>query len=111
MQKIVLFIEPFDEAFFTPLKIGNSFLNRLAVDEDAASEILKIFELEKTSFKLADPKMSEERKQKGKDLNNKINRLNCFSIMYKMKFASLNFLQMLPYEKIPSGGVSVLYLK
>ena len=55
MQKIVLFMEPFDDAFFTPLKIGNLFMNRFAVEEDAASEILKILELEKTSWKISRP--------------------------------------------------------
>ena len=79
MQKIVLFIEPIDELFSTPLKIGNLFMNRFAVDEDAASEILKIFELEKTSLEMSDSvhpnykNFSDERKQKGKDLNNEIN--------------------------------------
>ena len=68
MQKIVLFIEPSEEACETPLKIGNLFMNRFAVDEDAASEILKIFELEKYSRKMS----AEERKQKGMDLIIKI---------------------------------------
>ena len=74
MQKIVLFIEPKDDACDTPLKIGNLFMNRFAVEEDAASEVLKIFELEKTSWKMNDPdhseynKFEEERKQKGMDL-------------------------------------------
>ena len=76
MQKIVLLIEPIDELFITPLKIGNLFMNRFAVDEDAASEILKIFELEKTSYEMSSHKhpnyknFAEERKQKGKDLHN-----------------------------------------
>ena len=78
MQKIVLLIEPSDDSFETPLKIGNLFMNRFAVEEDAASEILKIFELEKTSWKISrsDPKVNpeyknfeEERKQKGMDLS------------------------------------------
>ena len=75
MQKIVLFIEPIDELFSTPLKIGNLFMNRFAVDEDAASEILKIFELEKTSLEMSYSYKNfiDERKQKGKDLNNEIN--------------------------------------
>ena len=80
MQKIVLFIEPIDELWFTPLKIGNLFMNRFAVGEDAASEVLKIFELEKTSGKMAYPghpeytymNFEEERKQKGMDLSTKI---------------------------------------
>ena len=93
MQKIVLFIEPNVDLFSTPLKIGNLFMNRFAVDEDAASEILKIFELEKTSIEMSDHRhpnyknFAEERKQKGKDLNNKINRLNCFTIINKNEFS------------------------
>ena len=69
MQKIVLFIEPSEEAWRTPLKIGNLFMNRFAVDEDAASEILKIFELEKRSFGMS----TKEEKQKGMDLTILIN--------------------------------------
>ena len=49
MQKIVLFIEPSDEAFFTPFKIGHLFMNRFTIDERANYEIVKIFELEKSS--------------------------------------------------------------
>ena len=49
MQKIVFFIEPSDRAFDTPFKIGNLFMNRFVVEEDAAFEVLKIFELGKTS--------------------------------------------------------------
>ena len=71
MQKIVLFIEPNDDLWATPLKIGNLFMNRFAVEEDAASEILKIFELEKSSYKIIKPFYKElaDKKQKGKDLN------------------------------------------
>ena len=82
MQKIVLFIEPNDDAWITPLKIGNLFMNRFAVDEDAASEILKIFELEKETIN--DPKYTNfvtETNKKGKDLDNTINRLNCLTII------------------------------
>ena len=64
MQKIVLFIEPSEESWQTPLKIGNLFMNRFAIDEDAASEILKIFELEKDP----DWKSSLAKQQKGTDL-------------------------------------------
>ena len=46
MQKIVLFIEPAAEAWSTPSKIGNSFMNRFGIDEDAKHEILKIYHLE-----------------------------------------------------------------
>jgi len=45
MQKIILFIEHTDIAYFTPETIGNLFINRFAIDEDDSSEILNIFEL------------------------------------------------------------------
>ena len=67
MQKIVLFIEPFDKAWLTPLKIGNLFMNKFAIDEDAAYEVLGIFELEKTSWKKSVIKQ-KGMKQKGMDL-------------------------------------------
>ena len=74
MQKIVLFIEPNDDAWVTPLKIGNLFMNRFAVEEDAASEILTILELEKTSLKMCyskDPEykdFKDARNKKGMNL-------------------------------------------
>ena len=73
MQKIILFIEPYDDAFITPAKIGDMFMNRFAIDENAASEILNIFELAKTSVKMSLPAdqnykdFTEERQQKGMD--------------------------------------------
>ena len=45
-QKIVLFIEPVEAAWTTPSKIGNLFMNRFAIGEDAKHEILKIYHLE-----------------------------------------------------------------
>ena len=45
-QKIVLFIEPAHYAFEKPSKIGNLFINRFAIDEDAKNEILKIYQHE-----------------------------------------------------------------
>ena len=74
MQKIVLFIEPSDNAFFTPFKIGHLFMNRFAVDEDSGSEIIKVLELGKSSEKMRYRKHPEyknfenERQQKGLDL-------------------------------------------
>ena len=78
MQKIVLFIEPNDEKFYTPTKIGHLFMNRFGVDEDAAFEVINILELEKTSFKMSWPKDPEypnfenERKEKGMGIFNVI---------------------------------------
>ena len=74
MQKIVLFIEPSDNAHRTPFKVGHLFMNRFAIDEDASFEIVKVLELAKTSFSMSRPKHPEykffenERKQKGIDL-------------------------------------------
>ena len=82
MQKIVLFIEPYEDAFRTPLKIGNLLMNRFAVDENAAFEILGIFELEKTSLEMSYRRypfykyFTEERKQKGMDLINFSSKMN-----------------------------------
>ena len=45
-QNIVLFIEPAEEAWSKPSKIGNLFLNRFAIDEDAKNDISKIYHLE-----------------------------------------------------------------
>ena len=76
MQKIVLFIEPNDDLCYTPLKAGNLFMNRFAVKEDAAFEVLKICELEKTSHAMSIHEHTNfkdfdaERTQKGRDLIN-----------------------------------------
>ena len=74
MQKIVLFIEPNDDEFFTPAKIGHLFMNRFGVDEDAAFEVINVLELGKTSQKMSRPNHPEysnfenERKEKGMGL-------------------------------------------
>ena len=83
MQKIILFVEPNDDLFITPAKIGDLFMNRFAIDENASCEILKGFELGKTSVEMSWQKGEKyenfvgEQKQKGMDhfiviVNNKI---------------------------------------
>lgn len=62
-QNIVLFIEPNDEDQKSPTSIGNLYLNRFAIDEDAADEILKVCQLQKCKRYLSD----EEKDQKGMD--------------------------------------------
>ena len=85
MQKIILFFEPNDEKFMTPEKIGALFMNRFAIDEDASSEILKWFELGKTSFEMSWQEgetynnFVEDRQRKGMDhfivnVNNQIKK-------------------------------------
>ena len=73
MQKIILFVEPIHETFSTPAKIGNLFVNRFAIDENASCEILKRFELGKTSVEMTwklhknYENFAAERQQKGMD--------------------------------------------
>ena len=73
MQKIVLFVEPIDETFCTSAKIGDMFMNRFAIDENASCEILKKLELGKTSVETSWLQgenyeiFAEERQQKGRD--------------------------------------------
>ena len=60
-QKIVMFIEPaVGVAPSTPSKIGNLFMNRFAVDEDAKHEILKIYHLEHNLWKFHGQSLSVE---------------------------------------------------
>ena len=60
MQKVVLFIEPQQEKCITPLKIGNLFMNRFAIEEDGCHEILKIYLLEKTSVDYFHNQLTEQ---------------------------------------------------
>ena len=50
MQNLVVFMEPSENACFTPLKGGNMILNRFCIDEDAAFELSGVNSLEKSSF-------------------------------------------------------------
>ena len=105
MQKIVLFIEPNEHAFETPFKIGNLFTNRFIVDEDAAFELLQIYELGKCSDKISNQgnpqhkNFEEERKHKGMDLIIKIDRFVSFRIVNRNK----NCLNQ------PHGSTSIYY--
>ena len=47
MQKIVLFIEPNNDAWRTPFKIAELVINRFYFEEEASFKIVKIFELGK----------------------------------------------------------------
>ena len=38
-QRIIIYIEPSDDKWSCPLKIGNLYMNRFAIDEEAAFEI------------------------------------------------------------------------
>ena len=55
-QQIILFIEPAKEEWKCPESIGNLYLNRFVIDEDAAHEVLGVYYLKKSSAELCDPK-------------------------------------------------------
>ena len=66
-QKLVLFIGTAFHACQKPSKIGNLFMNRFAIGEDAKHEILKIYHLENGLFDLTHRSLSSE---EGLDLIN-----------------------------------------
>ena len=47
MQNLVVFMEPFERAWLTPLKGGNMILNRFCIDEDAAFELSGVYSFKK----------------------------------------------------------------
>ena len=53
MQNLVVFVEPSEEAWKTPLKGGNLILNRLCIDEDAAFELSGVNYLKTSSDEMA----------------------------------------------------------
>ena len=48
MQNLVVFMQPSEDAWRTPLKGGNMILNRFCIDEDAAFELSGVNYLKKT---------------------------------------------------------------
>ena len=68
-QNLVVFMEPSEEAWHTPLKRGNMILNRFCIDEDAAFELSGVHSLKKSSKDVEDGDSIEfklKRKEKGK---------------------------------------------
>ena len=53
MQNLVVFVEPSEDAWKTPLKGGNLILNRLCIDEDAAFELSGVNYLKTSSDEMA----------------------------------------------------------
>ena len=52
MQNLVVFMEPTEDFYDTPLKVGNMILNRFCIDEDAAFELSGVKFLKKSSWEL-----------------------------------------------------------
>ena len=63
MQKLVFFIEP-DTDYKSPSTVGNLYMNRFAIDEDAGHEIVNIYE---ATFKTHTWRTEAEKEQKGTD--------------------------------------------
>ena len=66
-QKIILFIDPPSFSHGKPSKIGNLFMNRFAIEEDAKNEILKMYQLE---YRIDDLWRGRLTLEKGLDLIN-----------------------------------------
>ena len=73
---ILSFLEESEDDWATPLKIGNLFFNRFGADEDAAFESVGVYNLLKSSGKMARrfgnkeyKNFENERKEKGMDIN------------------------------------------
>ena len=54
-HQIILFIEPAKEEFVCSESIGNLYVNRFVIDEDAAHEVLGIYHLKEWSHEMCDP--------------------------------------------------------
>ena len=52
MHQVALFLEESEETWKTPLKIGNLFFNRFGTDEDAAFELIGVYQLAKAYHKM-----------------------------------------------------------
>ena len=70
MHQVVLFIESDELDCVKNNEIGNLFMNRFAIEEDANFEILKIFQVENFSFFDEDSNDYQIDYEKGKGLMN-----------------------------------------
>ena len=50
MRNLIIFMDATGDSTVTPLKYGNSFMNRFSIDEDAAFEIIGIHHLESEHY-------------------------------------------------------------
>ena len=84
MQKIVLFIEPQKYKSETPLKIGNLFTNRFAIDEDGCHETLKIYYLDNSFL---DYNWEELTKNEGPDRRLQLNNCEIWKLNLETKLS------------------------
>merc|ERR1712039_766711 len=64
MQNVILFLEPSDDQWNVSTKAGNSYFNRIGVDEDAGFELLGVYHLKKAFWDIDDKEYEAERKEK-----------------------------------------------
>ena len=72
MTNVIILMEWCDDTSITPLKLGNSYLNRFGIDEDAAFEILGIYYLKKSSKENLKTTISRKYKGEKEQFDSKI---------------------------------------
>ena len=72
MTNVIILMEWCDDTSITPLKLGNSYLNRFGIDEDAAFEILGIYYLKKSSKQNLKTTISRKYKEEKEQFDSKI---------------------------------------
>ena len=67
MQNVILFLEPSDDPWDVSMKAGNSYFNRIGIDENAGFELLGVYYLKKSfrAMTVGYAKYEAERKVKG----------------------------------------------
>ena len=69
-QNIILLIEPCDEKWNCPFKIGKLYMNKLAINEDDAHEILFVGQLLKSSEAMSETEIIQKPKVDLKTIEN-----------------------------------------
>ena len=98
MQNVILFLEPSDDPWNVAMKAGNSYFNRMGIDEDAGFELLGVYYLKKSFYKMAKKhdkdygKYEAERKEKGivkKQISGKSRLSKCIRNLRKVNLARI----------------------
>ena len=85
-MQILLLIESSEDQFTCATKIGNLYINRLAIDEEAAFEVIQILEFQKSFYKMEERSHGKFKdyadKRKLKGLAQVLNLVFCCSALY-----------------------------
>ena len=68
MQKLVVFLEPSEDASNISMKGGNMILNRFCIDEDAAFELSRVNYFHKFSHEVIRASVQTQKKGKGNEV-------------------------------------------